>query len=76
MSFLSPPPQEHHTARDVFLTELRAEEELDCLLRPVAVCAPSQLDQQPQGDVFVCDHQYHTGCAVSPPALQLARPRA
>ena len=54
----------------MFLTELRAEEELDCLLRPVAVCASSELDQQPQGDVFLCDHQYHTGCAVSPPAPQ------
>lgn len=56
--------QEHHTARDVFLTELLVEDELDCLVRPVTVCPQSELDQHTEGDVFVCDHQYHTGCAV------------
>ena len=56
--------QEHHTARDVFLTELVAEDEPDCLLRSVTVCLPSELEQHPDGDVFVCDHQYHTGCSV------------
>ncbi len=56
--------QEHHTARDVFLTELVAEDEPDCLLRPVTVCLPSELEQHSDGDVFVCDHQYHTVCSV------------
>ena len=56
--------QDYHTARDVFLTELLVEDELDCLVRPVRVCPPSELDQHTEGDVFVCDHQYHTGCSV------------
>jgi len=59
--------QEHHTARDVFLTEMLVEDEPDCLLRPVTVCPPAELHQQediPWRDIFVCDHQYHTGCSV------------
>lgn len=56
--------QDYHTARDVFLTELLVEDELDCLVRPVTVCPLSELDQHTEGDVFVCDHQYHTGCSV------------
>ncbi len=58
--------QDHHTARDVFLTEMLVEDELDCLVRPVTVCLPAELDQHTEGDVFVCDHQYHTGCSVRP----------
>ena len=57
--------QAHHTARDIFLTELQVKDDPGCLVRPVTVCPPAELDQHTEGDVFVCDHQYHTGCSGS-----------
>ncbi|CAL8469764.1 g9306 [Coccomyxa elongata] len=56
--------QEHHTAREVFLTEVTDVAEVEALLRPAIVCSPSQLLDHPGDDVFVCDHMYHQGCAV------------
>ena len=44
--------QEHHTVRDVFLTEMLIEDEPDCLLRPVTACPPAELDQHREKDIF------------------------
>ena len=44
--------QEHHTARDVFLTEMLIEDEPDCLLRLVTVSPPAELDQHRETDIF------------------------
>ncbi len=64
-------PQEHHTAREVFLQEVRDVNDVETLLRPATVCAPSELHDHPGDDVFVCDHMYHAGCGVShrPPGV-------
>ncbi len=52
-------------AREVFLTEVTDVAEVEALLRPAIICPPSQLLEHPGDDVFVCDHMYHQGCAVS-----------
>lgn len=52
-------------AREVFLQEVTDVNDVQTLLRPATVCAPSQLQDHPGDSVFVCDHMYHAGCAVS-----------
>lgn len=57
--------QEHHSAREVFLTETTDDNDAETLLAKVTVCAPRDLTRhQDDDDVFVCDHMYHRGCSV------------
>ena len=57
--------QEHHSAREVFLTEQTAQAEAGSLIRPAQVCTASQYSQAEGDDVFVCKYEYNMANQVS-----------
>ena len=52
--------QKHHTAREVFLTELVDNNDVESLYRVAQVCLPDAFKQATGDDAFVCEYEYDT----------------
>lgn len=60
------PLQAHHGAREVFLTDLVDNNEVECLRQTVHVCSPAALqDYEGPLEVCVCEYEYDMAWKVS-----------
>lgn len=57
---LSVPVQKHHAAREVFLTQMVDNNDVESLWRPAQVCLPDTFDRTTGDDVFICEYEYDT----------------
>ena len=56
--------QKHHAAREVFLTQLVDNNDVESLWRVAQVCLPDAFKQATGDDAFVCEYEYDTGFEV------------
>jgi len=69
--------QKHHAAREVFLTQLVDNNDVESLWRLAQVCLPDAFAQATGDDAFVCEYEYDTVWQVcAHPALIACLPRA
>ena len=52
--------QKHHAAREVFLTQMVDNNDVESLWRPAQVCLPDTFDRTTGDDVFICEYEYDT----------------
>lgn len=52
--------QKHHAAREVFLTQLVDNNDVESLWRLAQVCLPDAFAQATGDDAFVCEYEYDT----------------
>ena len=56
--------QKHNAAREVFLTQMVDNNDVQSLWRPAQVCLPDAFEKAEGDDVFFCEYEYHTVCRV------------
>ncbi len=64
--------QKHHAAREVFLTQMVDNNDVECLWRLAQVCLPDAFCQATGDDAFVCEYEYDTVwqvCEHPPPPI-------
>ena len=78
MSIVSPDVagfmQNHHAAREVFLTEMVDNNGVESLWRPAEVCLPDACEKALGDDVFICEYEYDTVWQVRFAPLVLSGP--
>ena len=52
--------QKHHVAREVFLTQLVDNNDVESLWKPAQVCLSDAVDRVIGDDTFVCEYEYDT----------------
>ena len=52
--------QKHHAAREVFLTQMVDNNDVESLWRPAQVCLPDAVEKAVGDDVFICEYEYDT----------------
>ena len=52
--------QKHHAAREVFLTQVVDNNDVESLWRLAQVCLPDAFAQATGDDAFVCEYEYDT----------------
>ena len=50
--------QNHHAAREVFLTQMVDNNDVESLWRPAQVCLPDAFEKALGDDVFLCEYEY------------------
>lgn len=63
--------QKHHAAREVFLTQLVDNNDVEVLWRPAQVCLPDACEKALGDDVFICEYEYDTVWQVCPALLAI-----
>ena len=61
--------QKHHAAREVFLTQMVDNNDVESLWKPVQVCLPHQFAQAEGDDVYLCEYEYDTQFQASAAVL-------
>ena len=63
--------QKHHAAREVFLTQMVDNNDVESLWRHAQVCLPDAFETAVGDDVFICEYEYDTVWQVGPGPAQL-----
>lgn len=59
--------QKHHAAREVFLTQMVDNNDVESLWKPAQVCLLDACDKAEGDDVFICEYEYDTVWQVTNP---------